>query len=44
MGHLLSHHLAGVEFNQHATVRFQFFYRNREAEVVQKEELELKVV
>ena len=42
--HLLGDHLAGVELNEHAAVRFQFLHWNRKAEVVKKKELEFEVV
>lgn len=41
---LLRNHFAGVELNQHGAVGFDFFDRHRKAEVVQEEELQLKVV
>ena len=44
MRHVLSHHLASIEFDQHATVCLQLFHRDRKAKVVQEEKLKFKMV
>jgi hypothetical protein len=41
---LLGYDFSSVEFHQHRTVRFEFFNGDREAEVVQEEELQLEMV
>lgn len=41
---LLRDDLSSVELDKHRSVGFQFFHRNRQTEIVQQQELQLKVV
>lgn len=41
---LLSHDLAGIELDKHGAIRLELFHRNREAEVIQMEELQFQMI
>ena len=41
---LLGHNLAGIELNEHGAICFELLHRNGETEVVEDQELKLKMV